>query len=681
MADREIKVKIRYASEGASEAKGQWQDVMKGFVAGNLVIGSLTKAFDFLKDTIVTSFKAYDDEIQQLTRLKANLGAGAEEVERFAQAQSKITRYSKDEIVAVSNLLATHKLNSAEIKKLIPVIQDYSAKSGRGLTETAYAFAMAIQYGTTRGLKPFGLELDKDGSQMEMFNNIVKAGEGNAKGMAEAFAKQGVGSLVQFKNEMSMVYEILGEKVSPLLIAVTEKIKKVVTSSSLSQILEFNTRVIKGENVLKAARATAVSDIIRQAKEEKDLNKLFNYRKQILLDLADLEMKPHFSKDKANQLREEFTRYGKAAQEIVEANKKAREEEEKKSGLDTVSEEEKNRLAEEEKRRLAERKKNLEDYFKSRRELFMSEEEKEIDDENQKYLKLRDDNDENQQAQLAVVEAHQAKLAEIRKKYAQKEEDEILQARESIGQAEENAYQQRLTIMEQVEGRAGEKNWDAKKRLFLKHQGEELSWFKKGTKERLKVEEQQAEDLRQFEIQEFQSKAEMALSTTNMMLGSFEKVGEAMGASADEMKEIRMGEAIIAGAQAAIQALALPFPVNWIQEMAILAETGAQMALIQQQKFNKGGVVQGGVPGVDSVPALLTPGEIVFNPANPNSALASMITNNTGHTFQTSISVQGNASPSTVKSIESAVYKSTLQALKKAQNLGHLSAKGLTVRN
>ena len=46
---------------------------------------------------------------------------------------------------------------------------------------------------------------------------------------------------------------------------------------------------------------------------------------------------------------------------------------------------------------------------------------------------------------------------------------------------------------------------------------------------------------------------------------------------------------MVNAAGAAIKALNAPFPLNWIQEAAIIASTGAQLSKISQQKFATGG--------------------------------------------------------------------------------------------
>jgi hypothetical protein len=100
-----------------------------------------------------------------------------------------------------------------------------------------------------------------------------------------------------------------------------------------------------------------------------------------------------------------------------------------------------------------------------------------------------------------------------------------------------------------------------------------------------------------------------------------------------------------------------------------------------------GGVVQGGVSGRDSVPALLMPGEIVYNPALPDPNLANMITGgSSGHTTHTThlnmgdIHIHGNASPQTVQAVQRATERGVMSALKRMQQSGKVTATGLKIR-
>jgi hypothetical protein len=85
--------------------------------------------------------------------------------------------------------------------------------------------------------------------------------------------------------------------------------------------------------------------------------------------------------------------------------------------------------------------------------------------------------------------------------------------------------------------------------------------------------------------------------------------------AAEKQRKLRIGQTLIAGLQAGIQALAntaLPFPISLGALIPIAATTAANVAQIKAQKFNTGGFVSGpGTKTSDSIPAWLSNGEFV----------------------------------------------------------------------
>lgn len=82
--------------------------------------------------------------------------------------------------------------------------------------------------------------------------------------------------------------------------------------------------------------------------------------------------------------------------------------------------------------------------------------------------------------------------------------------------------------------------------------------------------------------------------------------------AAQVQKGIALGEAIFTTALAVIKALTLPFPANLVQAAYVGAQGAAQIATIQAQQFAKGTTDVPGTGSGDTVPSLLTPGEMVI---------------------------------------------------------------------
>jgi hypothetical protein len=188
---------------------------------------------------------------------------------------------------------------------------------------------------------------------------------------------------------------------------------------------------------------------------------------------------------------------------------------------------------------------------------------------------------------------------------------------------------------------------------------------------------------------------------TEVLTGSLDMMSQLTAGSkkaAGLHKTIAIGEALVSAGSAEMGVLEnsgkfikwlgpIAGPITMGVEMALIAGLAAeQIANIASAKMAYGGVATGGTPGQDSVPAMLMPGEIVYNPAHPNPALASMITNNSStssHTYQISmpITIHGNPTSTTIAKVGEVTEKALLSAMRRAQNMGKLSASGLTIRH
>ena len=237
-----LKIAIEASLKDFSSKMGEFESVLKGtedatkstknsfgeltlsMAAGMLAAQAAARVFSELKNAVVEGVKGADDEILAMIRLKAAIGSGAEAVLKYAEAREKSTRFAHDDTLAAADSLTIHKLNREEIEKLLPVIEDFAARKGRSAVDTAEAFGRAIEYGTMRGLRPYGIEVEKNGSQQQIFNALLKAGEGNVKGMAEQMGQAGLGPQKIFMNQLHSIGEEFGNKIIPYISDIVKNI-------------------------------------------------------------------------------------------------------------------------------------------------------------------------------------------------------------------------------------------------------------------------------------------------------------------------------------------------------------------------------------------------------------------------------------------------------------------------
>ena len=112
-----------------------------------------------------------------------------------------------------------------------------------------------------------------------------------------------------------------------------------------------------------------------------------------------------------------------------------------------------------------------------------------------------------------------------------------------------------------------------------------------------------------------------------MTIGLIGKAAEARGADAQALKGIAVYEAILSTYQSAAKAFARfgGFPGGIAPAAASVAFGLAQVAQITGAKFAEGGIVPGIDTGQgDTVPAMLTPGELILNQAQQDNLAGGM---------------------------------------------------------
>ncbi len=115
------------------------------------------------------------------------------------------------------------------------------------------------------------------------------------------------------------------------------------------------------------------------------------------------------------------------------------------------------------------------------------------------------------------------------------------------------------------------------------------------------------------------------LESVGSLIGSLGKLNQASKGSALISKRLAQTQALIdafAGYNKALAASAPPF--NFISAAAVFAAGLANVASIEAQKFATGGIVQGDPSKGDSVPAMLTAGELILNQAQQDNLVSQM---------------------------------------------------------
>jgi hypothetical protein len=571
---------------------------------------------------------------------------------------------------------------------------------------------------------------------------------GKAAGDAMNLAEMGADKFKELANESSK-FGLTKEQLDSLE-AANKSIErmgdlfKIATAKAVSfftPTIEFYAKMLSGESAKAATTEIQIRRTVEHYKAEKDINGLFALRGEALKKIGEIEdaqakakAEGHPGRQRAtigeglrsykvwdklpgkediDLLKKEATAYASAMKEINGEGSAGT-----KVGKTGISKEEKDAIEQKYKR------------LELQAEAIGYENEKEIQLTKLKYEKEKELAKANGDDIKLLTIAEGRAIANIREKQQEEIDVIILEGRvasaqiedhrltafhkyeadrykqwaeekyntqKEVDEADEDARSELVKIRVDKKLAMEQKTEHGRLKLLLNNQKLEMAAFKAHGGDLTAIEKEQAEERLRFAIAEAQQKVNTGAYYADMTIKSLETIAEATHANATVRKRIQQGAALVDGARAVMGGWSAasqlqPYPVMLAAGIAstvlIGAETAAQIAIIEQQKMAYGGVVTGGTAGQDSVPAMLMPGEIVYNPAHPNPALASIIggsstTNNNGNVnihMSGAVVVQGSPSRYDLKLIQDHIDKGVTKALQKAQIMGKLNASGLVIR-
>lgn len=127
----------------------------------------------------------------------------------LADAIQGKTAADADAIIEAEALLGTFRLTATEIKKITPLVVDYSRKFGVDLPSAATQVGKALD-GNIGALKRVGISIDETAFAADRFGAVQSALRDQVGGFAEAEGKTFSGSLERLKNQLGDVAEGVG---------------------------------------------------------------------------------------------------------------------------------------------------------------------------------------------------------------------------------------------------------------------------------------------------------------------------------------------------------------------------------------------------------------------------------------------------------------------------------------
>lgn len=186
-------------------------------ISGKLKTVATAAAAYFSVDAIVsftkTAVAAYNTSIQAETALLTALKGRSDMQGRLIDQASELmdkTLYDDDEIVRAQSLVAAFVKEEAQIKKLIPLIQDFATAKQMDLAGAADLVTKTLA-GEMNALGRYGIKVEGAAGSAERFEMIQKGLNDAFGGQAEAAAKVGTAALVQLENQYGNLLEVIGK--------------------------------------------------------------------------------------------------------------------------------------------------------------------------------------------------------------------------------------------------------------------------------------------------------------------------------------------------------------------------------------------------------------------------------------------------------------------------------------
>lgn len=199
----------------------------------------LSRIFDFAKGTLLANFFANalggiqnlfsgsieefeqaDLAIRNLENDLLNLGevdALPGLIDQAEELAEKFKFLDNDDIINAQDKLVTYgKLSTAEIKKLIPVIIDFAAKTGKDLPSATQVFIKALE-GGKKGLQGFYADVKATNSVAQNFNILTTDMAARVRGAAETFGSSATGKIAKFRQAINDIKESIGTFIARLI--------------------------------------------------------------------------------------------------------------------------------------------------------------------------------------------------------------------------------------------------------------------------------------------------------------------------------------------------------------------------------------------------------------------------------------------------------------------------------
>lgn len=152
----------------------------------------------------------------------------SKEYQSMASELQKVTTFGDEATIAAISQLQAYLGQKKVTKELTAATQDFAAGMGIDLKNAADLIGKTLS-SSTNALTRYGIEIDVNATKQEKMAQITKALNARFGGQAEA-AADGMGAVIQLKNAFGDFMEVVGAKIAPLIVMVSQKLTSLTES-------------------------------------------------------------------------------------------------------------------------------------------------------------------------------------------------------------------------------------------------------------------------------------------------------------------------------------------------------------------------------------------------------------------------------------------------------------------
>jgi hypothetical protein len=174
-------------------------------------------AVDFGKKSVSAFIDAQESQVKFESSLKKNgLGSYTQQVDDLAQSLALKTKFDDDATKSGAAVLANFGLTGDELVRVIPLVQDYAAFTGKDLTTSSKLIGKAF-LGNAKALKELGINFKPTGDKARDMATVMQLVNEKVGGFAEKQGKSAAGTAAILSNQFGEVQEQIGSYLVPAL--------------------------------------------------------------------------------------------------------------------------------------------------------------------------------------------------------------------------------------------------------------------------------------------------------------------------------------------------------------------------------------------------------------------------------------------------------------------------------